>query len=45
LLLDGNKELSVFLKIFNEKFTLKKWETQTDDGLNKIGVKLDKKNN
>ncbi len=41
LLLDGNKELNEFLKLFNVSFKFKKWETQTEAGLNKIGTILD----
>ena len=45
LLLDGNKELNEFLKVFNEGFNSKKWETQTDEALSKIGAILDNSKN
>ena len=45
LILDGNKELNDILNLFNEGFKFKKWETQTDEGLNNIGAKLDNSNN
>ncbi|MFX1337166.1 MAG: hypothetical protein ACFFDK_01010 [Promethearchaeota archaeon] len=45
LILDGNKELSEILKLFNVNFKLKKWETQTDEGLNHISAILDNSNN
>ena len=41
LILDSNKELSEILNLFNPRFTNKKWSTQTDEDLNKIGAVLD----
>jgi hypothetical protein len=45
LILGGKKELSEGLILFNPKFTNKKWATQTDEDLNKIGAVLDNLDN
>ena len=45
LMLSGNKDLSEILILFNPRFTNKKWSTQTDEDLNKIGAILDNFNN